>query len=164
MLRRRRALRSVNRTGNAKKWVIFVIFLIAAAIITAIYVIPQFRPTPHYCCKINLKSKGFIEMNVSDERQISFTVTNSYNYSIVEGLAVRIQSFTPDGRLTDKILVKPKELVIEPLGAGGTSRVYILKIRTENTPPGKYYIELKVVYKGRDQSEPQRIWIDVKYA
>ena len=69
-------------------------------------------------------------MNVSDETQISFTVTNSYNYSIVEGLVVRAQSFTPDGRLTDKILVEPKELVIEPLGAGGTSRVYTLKIRT----------------------------------
>jgi len=129
-----------------------------------LFIYLYFGQTPHYCCKINLKSKGFIEMNVSDETQISFTVTNSYNYSIVEGLVVRAQPFTPDGRLTDKILVEPKELTIEPLGAGGTSRVYMLKIRTEDTPPGEYYIELKVVCKGKDQSEPQRISIDVKYA
>ena len=123
--------------------------------------LPALRPTPTPTV-INILSSKEITLNVTDEAKVSFTVTNN-NQSIVEDLLVTCQATTPDGKQTDRIIVEPNKVRIEPLGAGGTSKPYEITIRTSNTPPGKYIILLQVTYKGKPQSNAERILIHVKH-
>ena len=135
------------------------LILVGFAILVLSGHMPLPTPTPTV---INILSSKEITLNVTDEAKVSFTVTNN-NQSIVEDLLVTCQATTPDGKQTDRIIVEPNKVRIEPLGAGGTSKPYEITIRTSNTPPGKYIILLQVTYEGKPQSNAERIMMHVKH-
>lgn len=143
--------------------IIMVLILVGFAILVfnGHMSLPALRPTPTPTV-INILSSKEITLNVTDEAKVSFTVTNN-NQSIVEDLLVTCRATTPDGKQTDRIIVEPNKVRIEPLGAGGTSKPYEITIRTSNTPPGKYVILLQVAYEENPQSNAERIMIHVKH-